>query len=136
MIVKNIDDEKCKLFIDEQTTDNSRYRVSYVDAPTLGLTSKIRISVSHIDEAATGTDYEHFYGFDFVDEQVKSLEHFDDRNNSTGDNFYTDEPMAYYDQVMSSFERLIESGKSEFSPQALNIIADVKKAVSVKRGSK
>ena len=41
--------------------------------------------------------------------------------------------MEYYDEIISDFNKLLDSGELSFSPKALIIFSDVKKAAEKKR---
>ena len=126
MIIKDIDDKKrnFRLLIEEQKIGNVVYRISDAYAPSLGNVSS-RVSVSKINEE---DDYNHeeTHGLDFSEGELQSYFLIDDKNRSTVTSYFLDNPDGYYDEVFSKFEELVNSGMSEFTTKALDVLYKIK----------
>lgn len=136
LIRRDIDDQKrnFKLLVEEQKIDNVVYRISDAYAPDLGNVSS-RISVSTINEN-DDHNYKETHGLDFSEEGLQSYFLMDNKNRSTVTSYFLDNPNGYYDEVVSKFEELVNSGMSEFTTKALDVLNKIKSYVNQKGSGK
>lgn len=125
MVIKNIKRENLKLLIEEQRVDDLIYRISDSYAPSVDSIGK-RICIKKINESDE-KNYAIIHGLDLSYGDLKSYYLIEDKNKSSHGGYFLDNKMEYYEEIISSFEELIESGKSEFSDEALKVLEEVKK---------
>ena len=136
MIVMDIKDKskELELFIERQIIGNRIYRIERAYAPKTGIDpTNVRITITTINESADPKHYSEVHGLEYCDGNIRSFYHFDDKKGSTHDAAYLDDSMEYYDEIISDFNKLLDSGELSFSPKALIIFSDVKKAAEKKR---
>ena len=124
MIIKDISDNENRILKEEQIVDNQRFSISDMYVPSVGLIDK-RITVSTIDESSF-EHYEEIHGLKLIDGKIRSIYLVDDKNKSTHDSYFLEDDLAYYDEVISSFQKLINSNNSEFSLKAVDIFNEIK----------
>ena len=124
MIIKDINDNGNRVLKEEQIVGNKRFSISDMYVPSVGLIDK-RISVSTIEESSF-EHYEENHGLKLIDGKIRSIYLVDDKNKSTHDNYFLEDELAYYDEVISSFEELINSNNSEFTSKSIDIFNEIK----------
>lgn len=124
MVIKNINrpDKSFKLLVEEQLVENKRYSVSDSYAPSLENIGK-RITISEIDENSFD-EYEKINGLDLRDGKIRSYWVIDDKNRSTHGGEFLEDELGYYEEIIDGFKALIDSGKSEFTSDAINVIEE------------
>lgn len=137
MVIKDIDrpDENFKLLIEEQVIGNKRYMISNSYAPALD-NIESRVSVSIIDDNKI-KDYQKVYGISLTDNyKIRSYYLACDKESSAHESYYTDNELEYYDEIMKEFNKLISSGKCDFTKKALDILKNISNAKSMNSGGK
>lgn len=126
MVIKDIEKEGLILFIEKQNYMNKTYLISKSYCPKLGIdTPQVRISISSYSEDINSSKYEEVHGIDFSLNEIKSFLIYNKKNGSTTHSEYSDNNYEYYDEVMSSFNELINSGDSEFTSKAITILSEI-----------
>lgn len=124
MVIKNINrpDKNFRLLIEEQRVENKRYRISDSYAPNLENIGK-RITISEIDENSFD-EYKKIKGLDLRDGKIQSFWLIDDKNRSTHAGEFLEDELGYYEEIIDGFKDLINSGKSEFTGDAIKVLSE------------
>lgn len=125
MVIKDIEKENFKLLVEEQRLGNIVYRISDSYAPSMDNIGK-RICIEKINDQDVNA-YAIILGLDLSYGNLKSYYLIEDKNRSTHGGDYLEDKFEYYDEVISYFEELKNSGQSEFTPKALKVLEEIKK---------
>lgn len=125
MVIKDIEKENFKLLVEEQRLGNIVYTISDSYAPLMDNIVK-RIYIKKIDDQNANA-YAIIHGLDLSYGNLKSYYLIEDKNRSTHGGNYLEDKFEYYDEVISYFEELKNSGQSEFTPKALKVLEEVEK---------
>ncbi len=126
MVIKDIDrpKENFRLLVEEQRVGDILYRISDSYAPALGNIGS-RVSISKINEEDS-YNHEETHGLDLSEGKLQSYFIFQNKNRSSHDGAYLDDPMYYYEEVMNAFDYLVNSDISEFTSKALDVVDKVR----------
>ena len=125
MIIKYIERENFKLLVEEQRLGNIVYRISDSYAPLMDNIG-MRVCIKKINEKDEKI-YDEIHGLDLSYGDLRSYYLLEDKNNSSHGGDYLDNKFGYYEEIISYFEELKKSGKSEFTPKALKVLEEIKK---------
>lgn len=136
MVIKdiNVPDKNFKLLIEEQLIGNKKYRISSSYAPSLDI-METRISISIIDDTKIN-DYQKDYGISLSNGDIRSYYIALDKNNSSHECYFTENKLEYYNAIIEEFNKLIKSGKCEFTKKALDIFEHISSFKTMSSGGK
>ena len=137
MVIKDIvrPDENFKLLIEEQVIGNKKYMISNPYALTLD-NIESRVSVSIIDDNKI-KDYQKVYGISLTDNyKVRSYYLACDKSSSAHESYYTDNELEYYYEIIEEFNKLISSGKCDFTNKTLDILKNIINLKNMNSGGK
>ena len=124
MIIKNEENEKLTLIIENCRYKNRDYEITYANCPSLGIENEYCISVAFENDA---------HEIRLQNNDIYSVL----RTNKNKDGKFDiskipDDKYAYFDEVIEYFDEILQSNEHDFTDKAIEIFDFVKRKVTEK----